>query len=114
MKFTELQKKIVLSVFGFILGGRAARYSYLKHIKEIVVNGNYFEWISLLNISVFAIGVVVFFASIIGLISVIREILRNKKREVVSERFIKLFINSFWTLVISIFLAMIVKIIIWP
>ncbi|MEI7718341.1 MAG: hypothetical protein WCI72_00615 [archaeon] len=114
MKITNLQKKIVLSTFGFILGSRAIRYTYLKYIPNIWGNGNYFEWTSMLNISVFIMGIIAFFASIIGFMSIVREILQDKRKEVVSERFIRLFINSFWTLVVSIVLAMIVKVLIWP
>jgi len=114
MKITRLQKKIVLSVFGVVLSERAIRYTYLKHIKEIVVNGNYFDWTSLLNIFIFVIGIVIFAASIVGILSIIRDVFRAKKEEIVSERFIRFFIKSFWTIVVSIILALIIKTVIWP
>lgn len=114
MKITKLQKKIVLSTFGFILSWREIRYVYLKYLKDIVRNGNYFDWSYLLNIFLFILSLVVFVASIVGFVIIVREIWNGRQREVVSERFIKLFINSFWTLIISIVLAMVVKILIWP
>lgn len=114
MKLTKLQKKIIFSIFGFILGERAVRYTYLKNITEITMNGNYFELTSMFNIFVFILGLIVFVFSIFGLINIVFDILKARKSEVVSERFIKLFVNSFLTALISWFLALLVKILIWP
>ncbi len=114
MKITKLQKNIIFSTFGLILAWRAIRYTYLKTIQEIFVNGNQFGWISLLNSTVFVLGIVVLVASVIGFWHIIREIADERRREVVSERFMRLFSNSFWTLIVSIVIALVVKILIWP
>jgi hypothetical protein len=114
MEITKLQKKIILSTFGFILGERAVRYTFLKYIQNIYWNGNYFDLISILNELFFVIGIAVFAASIVGFLSLVREIWSDNKDFIVRERFIKLLINSLWTLFFSVILAMIVKILIWP
>lgn len=114
MKITHIQRKIILSTFGFILGERAVRYTFLKYIQNIYWNGNYFDFVSVLNELLFIIGVVVFAVSIVGFLSAIREIWKDNKDFIVRERFIKLLINSLWTLFFSVILAMIVKILIWP
>jgi hypothetical protein len=114
MKITPIQKRIILSTFGFVLGERAVRYTYLKNIQNIYLNGNYFDLISIFYELVFIIGILVFAASIIGFLSIIREIWNDNKELVVRERFVKLLVSSLWTLFFSVILAMIVKILIWP
>jgi len=114
MKITQIQKKIILSTFGFILGERAVRYTFLKYIQNIYWNGNYFDLAYIFNELIFIIGIIIFAASIIGFLSVIREIWNDNKDFIVRERFIKLLINSLWTLFFSVILAMLVKILIWP
>lgn len=114
MKFTFLQKKIVFSVFAFILGSRAIRYTYYKYLQVIISEGNYFDLFSLFQEFAFFLWVVLFAASVLGFISVIKEVWHNRETIVVRERYAKLLISSLWTLIISILLAMIVKILLWP
>jgi len=114
MEITKLQKKIFLSTFGFVLGGRAARYTYLKYVQDIFTNRDYFSLISFVNELIFVTGLIVFFFSVLGSMSVIREIWVDNDKFIVRERFIRLLINSLWTLVVSAFLALLVKILIWP
>jgi hypothetical protein len=114
MKFTFLQKKIVFSVFAFILGSRAIRYTYSKYLQVIISEGNYFDLFSLFQEFAFFLWAVLFAASVLGFISVIKEVWHNRETIVVRERYAKLLISSLWTLIISILLAMIVKILLWP
>ncbi len=114
MKITPLQKKIIFSVFAFVLGGRAVRYTYLKQLGDVFSNGNYFDLLSLFYEIVFVFGVVLFVSSAFGFMGVIRELWVDRDEIIVSERYIKVLINSIWTLVISVVLALIAKVLIWP
>lgn len=114
MKITPLQKKIAFSVFAFILGGRAARYTYLKYLGDIWSNGNYFDLFSLFNEVVFVAGVILFIYSAFGFMSIIRELWSDRDEIIVRERYIKVLINSIWTLFVSVVLALVAKVLIWP
>jgi len=114
MKITALQKKIIFSVFAFILGGRAARYSYSKYLIDVFNNGNYFDLISIFNEVVFILGIVFFIASAFGFMGIIKELWIDRDAIIVRERYIKVLINSIWTFFASIVLALIAKILIWP
>lgn len=114
MKLSTLQKKSIFAVFAFIIGGRAVSYTYSKHMTLIWANGNFFDLFSLLNEVIFVFGILFFTASAFGFMSVIREIWVDNKEFIVRERFIKLLISTIWTFVVSIILALIVKILIWP
>jgi hypothetical protein len=114
MKITPLQKKIMFSVFAFVIGGRAARYTYLKQLGDIFNNGSYFNIVSLFYEIIFVLGVILFVSSAFGFMSIIRELWVDRDEIIVRERYIKVLVNSIWTLFVSIVLALIVKVLIWP
>lgn len=113
-RLSSIQKLIVFSTIFFILSLRAIRYLFLKNISVIVDNGNYFDTNSVFAFLFFLVSISVFVASVIGFIKIIRRIYIASKNIIVRERFVAFILNCFFTFLISFFVAIILKVLIWP
>jgi len=109
-----MQKLIIFSTIFFVLSWRAMKYLFLKNIGAIVNNGNYFDTSSIFAFLFFLVAIFAFVASVVGFVKIIKRIYIAKKNIIVRERFIALIWNCFVTFLISLFIAMILKVLIWP
>jgi hypothetical protein len=114
VRLDSMQRLIVFSTIFLVLSWRAMRYLFSKNISVIMDNGNYFDINSIFAIMFFIVCTVLFFVSIIGFVKIIRRIYVANKDMVVRERFFNFVLNCFVTFLVSFFVAIILKVIIWP
>lgn len=114
MKTHALQRLIIFSTILFALSLRACKYLYSKNIQPLIANGNYGNINSIFAIIFFILSILFVIISLTGFIKIIQRILITQKNIIVKEKQISFFLNCFWTFLISLVIALLLRVLIWP